>query len=142
MYLICELSFLKLRNTRLGGSAFFAAPVGARWAHHVSGTKLAFYMGIFMLLIAPLVYFKSLFISSEEEEKDQKKELNWTKITPFYLILVGTVAGLSSGAFGIGGGKFFFAQRFENKNDFILGVIVVPCLSMIASQQLSLGLLF
>lgn len=115
-----------MKKNRLGGSALISAPFGARWAHSVSGPKLSLYMGIFMLLVVPLVILKSMFVSEEietdEPQNETKKGLDWNWKTTISLLSIGTTAGLCSGAFGVGG-----------------GVIMVPFLSMMGSQQLALG---
>lgn len=87
----------------IAGSGMVTARFGAIATSKLSETALRKALGVFMLLVAPLVPAKSYF----EQTKGNQKEPNQTDTTNLSLLVpavIGCGSGFMAGLFGVGGG--------------------------------------
>lgn len=114
------------------------AHVGLRIVYHIQQDHLRILLGLLMLFSIPLVLLKGFLEDSAEEKKEEEKssketgsfELrsiyekscisDWKKSTA--LLGIGSISGILSGLFGVGG-----------------GIIMVPLMSLFLPQEVAQG---
>jgi len=100
-------------------SAVITTSVAARRAQKLSGPTLLNILGSFMLCTSAIVIAKPIL----GHVKEKQQSLFWSSnLNKFLLVGIGTVTGVASGMFGVGG-----------------GIVMVPLLSLLGDQQTALG---